>query len=290
MILSRLGWTVWALVPVALVTYHFGPGQQLWNEDKAARIVARAEHEQDSATALQETAYQAHLRAIAARAAATGTSDPALNAAVRDAEQEEERTASAAKSAWAATAETIQSAKELVGDGDPALRDRLRLAHARASVRAGQIAAGTLELEDLLESAETPQTQGSPLVLAAREELATAYYYGARLMRMAGKPTDEWRELSGLARQNYRYLSERARATGGDPQSAIDLERNGELVLNLEQSSIEQLLMRPRPKDCPGGNCNGGLPGKQKKKGKGKRPGEQPSNGAGMNGEIGDGW
>ena len=123
MILSRLGWTVWALVPVALVTYHFGPGQQLWNEDKAARIVTRAEREQDSAAALQETAYQAHLRAIAARMAAAGTSDPALNAAVRDAEQEEERTASAAKTAWAATAETIQAAKELVGDGDPALRE-----------------------------------------------------------------------------------------------------------------------------------------------------------------------
>ena len=39
-------------------------------------------------------------------------------------------------------------------------------------------------------------------------ELATAYYYGARLMRLAGKPADEWREVAGRARQNFRYLAE----------------------------------------------------------------------------------
>ena len=60
------------------------------------------------------------------------------------------------------------------------------------------------------------------------------------------------------------------------------------LVLDLEQSSVEGLFLKPKPKDCPNGQCNG----LGKKPGQGKRPGkgDKPSKGAGMDGDIGDGW
>ena len=62
-----------------------------------------------------------------------------------------------------------------------------------------------------------------------------------------------------------------------------------ELVLDLEQSSLDELFAKPRPKDSPTGTCNG--LGKNPGKGRrGKRPGEEPSKGAGMGGDIGDGW
>ena len=42
-LVRRLMWTVWALVPVGLLAFHFGPGQQAYREDKAAALVARAQ-------------------------------------------------------------------------------------------------------------------------------------------------------------------------------------------------------------------------------------------------------
>lgn len=92
-----------------------------------------------------------------------------------------------------------------------------------------------------------------------------------------------------MARQNFRYLAEQARAAGADAETIANHEKNGELVLNLEQSSLDELYAKPRPKDSPTGKCNG--LGNQPRPGRrGNKPGDKPSKGAGMNGEIGDGW
>ena len=45
---QRLGWSAWALIPVALIAFHFGPGRTL-----AAREVAAARFRE--ATALERT-------------------------------------------------------------------------------------------------------------------------------------------------------------------------------------------------------------------------------------------
>jgi hypothetical protein len=127
------------------------------------------------------------------------------------------------------------------------------------------------------------------LAREARTELATAYYYGARLLRLAGQPAEQWREAASRAKQNFRYLAEEAKARGASREEIANHEKNGELVLNLEQSSLDELYGKPRPKDSPTGNCNGLCDGKGKKPGK-KPGGDKPSKGAGMNGEIGNGW
>jgi hypothetical protein len=84
-------------------------------------------------------------------------------------------------------------------------------------------------------------------------------------------------------------LAEEAKARGASREEIANHEKNGELVLNLEQSSLDELYGKPRPKDSPTGNCNGLCDGKGKKPGK-KPGGDKPSKGAGMNGEIGNGW
>jgi hypothetical protein len=165
----------------------------------------------------------------------------------------------------------------------------LRLARARALVRAGEIGQGANELEDLLLELGESGDREPPLALAAREELATAYYYGARLMRLAGKPGPEWRKIAALARQNFRYLAERSAEMGRDPERVADHERNTELVLNLEQSSREELAFLARPRQSPTG-AGDGL-GRELRPGRrGRNQGDQPARGAGMNGEIGAGW
>ena len=129
----------------------------------------------------------------------------------------------------------------------------------------------------------------APDIGEASLQLATAYYYGARLMRLAGKPADEWREVASRARQNFRYLAEDARTRGAPDGEVANHEKNGELVLNLEQSSLDELYAKPRPKDSPTGTCDklgqNPRPGR-----KGRNQGDKPSKGAGMNGEIGPGW
>ena len=301
----RLAWTMWALIPVGLLAFHFGPGQDAWKEDRAARIVARAESLQEGAMKLQDAAYEAHLAAIAARMAAFGQTDDALRNAALEANKNEEAAYAKASAAWRETANALAEAEAVVAESDGAVRDEIRLARGRALVRTGDVAAGAEVLEDLLaEIVEARAAEASAAVTAVRtasggdrdalaratrEELATAYYYGARLMRLAGKPADEWREAAARAKQNFRYLAEDAKARGASGDEVVNHEKNGELVLNLEQSSLDELYAKPRPKDSPTGNCNGLCDGKGRKPGR-KPGGDKPSKGAGMNGEIGQGW
>jgi hypothetical protein len=298
----RLAWTLWALVPVGLLAFHFGPGQEAWREDQAARIVARAESLQSKAVELQGVAYDAHLKAIAARLDAFGSTDEAKRVAALEASKAEEGAYAKAADAWRATANALAEAEAVVAESGGAVRDEIRLARGRALVRTGDVAQGAALLEDVIdELASTDATAAAAQVVrtssgadraslarAAREELATAYYYGARLMRLAGKPADEWREVASRAKQNFRYLAEDAKARGASQGEIANLEKNGELVLNLEQSSLDELYAKPRPKDSPTGTCNN--LGKNQGKKPGKRPGDKPAKGAGMNGEIGNGW
>jgi hypothetical protein len=287
--LSRLAWTLWALVPVGLLAFHFGPGQAAFREDRAAKLVATADGFQQEALALQSAAYEKHLAAITARIAAFGKDDESLRNAAQQATAAEEAAYALASAAWRKAADALSEAQSFVDELGGPVREEIRLAKARALVRTGDVAAGANELEDLLYDAGEREELDTPLALEAREELATAYYYGARLMRLAGKPTEEWREVAGRARQNFRYLAEGAKARGAGSDEVANHEKNGELVLNLEQSSLDELYAKPRPKDSPTGKCNG--LGNQPRPGrKGRSQGDKPAKGAGMNGEIGNGW
>jgi hypothetical protein len=286
---SRFLWTAWALVPIGLLAFHFGPGQSAFREDRAARLVARADDLQQEALALQADAYAAHLEAIAARAAAFGNDDDALRATALEANAREEDAYARAAAEWRKTADALAEAQTLVDEIGGPVREQIRLAKARALVRTGDVAAGANELEDMLYDSMDSQALPESLTREAREELATAYYYGARLMRLAGKPSEEWREVASRARQNFRYLAEDARERGASQEEIANHEKNGELVLNLEQSSLDELYAKPRPKDSPTGTCNG-LGDKPRRGNKGRNQGDKPSKGAGMNGEIGNGW
>ena len=304
----RFAWTLWALVPVGLLAFHFGPGQQAWKEDRAAKIVARAESLQADALLLQDVAYDAHLDAIEARLAAFGSADESLRAAALAANASEEAAYAEAAAKWRETANALAEAEAIVSETGGVVRDEIRLARGRALVRTGDVEAGAAILEDLLaelmdaDAAASSGASGAQAVRTAsggarsgiaretREELATAYYYGARLLRLGGQPAEQWREAAARAKQNFRYLAEDAKARGASAEEIANHEKNGELVLNLEQSSLDELYAKPRPKDSPTGNCNGLCDNKGKKPGRKPGKGDKPSKGAGMNGEIGQGW
>lgn len=317
---SRIGWTVWALVPVAAISLHFGPAQRWDRREQAERSIRGADAAQREATRRQGEAYEAHLAALAARIKAMGTEDATLAKQAADAAEAESAAATKAEGAWRRVVDALSPAIELMRESDAAIERELRVARAHAAVRSGDIGEGADDLEALLDDMANEGKGESELARKARAELGTAYYYGARLLRMSGKPAEVWKEVAGQARQQFRYLAEHEgesattriqagqrganaieaeeKASHGasgvagsgavDASVADDNRRNVELVLNLEQSSLDELYAKARPKDSPTGAGN--RLGKSKRRGRGPNGNGPPNNGAGMGDEVGPGW
>lgn len=281
--LTRAAWTLWALAPVAVLAYHFGPGQAHMGKAAAVSIIQTARAQERVAEELLDAAYAAHLRALAARAAASGKEDADLRAKAAEASAMETDAYAKSQAQWQRVADSLQEAITHLTPADPAAARDLRVDRARAVLRAGDIPAAMSDLEQVLTELSDQQT--APTALRAREELGSAMYFGARTLRMSGKPADDWRPLAAGARQQFRYLAQHARDNGLSPETIANHDKNTELVLNLEQSGLDELLAKPRPRPCPNGDGKLGA-GKRP----GRRPGKQPGGGAGMDGEIGQGW
>lgn len=283
-LVSKLGWTVWALVPVGVLAYHYGPGQQAHIEQSAQGVLREARLLEVNADAAQRDAYDKQLAALAARKLALADKNPESAALAAAAAAEQDRAYRDAAAAWKGTAEKLREAQDMLTACGSEKADAVRLSRARATIRSGAIAEGVNDLEAMLDTLDAAAVAKPEVEARVREELATGYYYGARLMRMNGKPTSEWLEASAVARQNFRYLAEE----GAESTEGGDLQKNLELVLNLEQSPLDDLLAKPLPKNCPSGTCEGLKPGKKKS----KRPprSKNDSRGAGGLEDIPGGW
>lgn len=299
-----LGWAIWAVLPVTALAFHFGPGQHAAVLDRAAALQGVALSAEQEAREAQAHAYTQHLAAIDARRAAFLEGTPEADARADRATTGERTAYELAADAWTRSADAFAGIESLLttatardGAADDALLGELsevRLAKSRALVRSGDVWGGITELESLLETVEPDGTDPSlaqeALALRAREELGTAYYFGARLLRLSGKPAEEWRVESGQARQQFRYLAEKAIASGAPADAADAHQKNLELVLNLEQLDLNELQASPLPRNCPCQGKEGNRPGTCK--GKTKRPPERKGDarGAGGAGAIPSGW
>lgn len=291
MMRSRILWSIWALMPVGVMAFHFGPGQQAWVKDQASRSLEQARTQQLKAQAAQDAAFAAHLEGLKARRAAhsdDGVVDPELAAKAKAATEAETAAYAAAAAQWDSVATSVSAAIDLLQTTSPESVDSLRWARGRALIRAGKIESGIDELEELVDRFDTAGKGSTTLARDAREDLATGYYYKARLMRLGGAKSEAWREVSSKSRQQFRYLAESAQQSGEDAAVVSSYQNNVELVLNMEQSSINDLQAKPRPKNAPEGNKDGNRPGK----GKTKRPPRRKDDrdGAGGAGDIGPGW
>lgn len=290
--LNQVSWTVWALVPVVAVAVHFDAGQQLMARDVAADMLATAQTTQAEALAAQETAYGAHLATIEARAATfMPDADEDTQQRLDDAVEAELAAYETASAKWSATAASFEQVEERLGADDDEVLGEVQWAKARAMVRSGDVWDGANNLEALLDKAQRSDAPGSDaLERAAREELAAACYFGARLLRLEGKPASLWRPQALRARQHFRYLAEDAARTGDDADEVRSLEDNVERVINLELMDFSELEGQPLPKQSPRqarGNCqNSGNCSKISQ----RPPNRKDGRGAAGAGPIGPGW
>ena len=292
-VLARLGWTLWALVPVAVIVFHFGPGQDLVSRELAARRLNAAIELEQAAIEAQGLAYQAHLAAIQARRSTfldgdIDATEDALPEALEAALAMERAAYDHAGERWAAAADAYEQVEEQLGDSDPLDFARIRWSKARARVRSGAIWDGAIDLEQIVETMSDDPGQRE-LARAAREELAVAHYFGARLLRLAGEPARTWRAEAIKARQHFRYLAETASESGASSEVVRGLEDNVERTIELEQMDKSDLEARPLPRESPRA-MRGRRPG-QGRPGVTQRPPTRPDGrGAGGAGPIGPGW
>jgi len=285
--LSRVAWAAWAVVPVAGLAYHFGPGQRAYAQERAVNLHQEVALLEEQAEAAQRAAYAKHLEALAVRRAAAASPTPESEAKSRAAAAVEQQAFEKASAAWMQVADAWGRIQELARGVSEDTLWRVRWSRSRALVRAGDIWTGIAELESILGQLEQAGKLDLPAGLATREELASAYYYGARLMRLSGDPPEEWLIESGKARQHFRYLAEKMRGDAHMPKAAANQQRNVELVLDLEQNSLLDIQGKPLPKDSPLGR-KGRRPGQE---GQGHRqPRERDGRGAGGAEEITSGW
>lgn len=288
--MSRIGWTIWALVPVALIAFHFGPGQGLAARDDAVRFHARAIDFENLAAIAQDKAYDAHLEVLELRKSEfLGTDVQAdLNAAL----EKEQVAYEKAAAAWEDAADAFTIVEDTLVNEQGYASNQIRWSKARALVRSGDIWGGAGELDVLLdEVSESPEEeQDQELMRAVREELARSHYFGARLMRLSGEPAKEWRAEATKARQHFRYLAEQAAGNGETLETVRGLEDNVERVLDLEQQDLSEIEGTPLPRQSPR-MARGNRPGSNGEPRRSQRPPQgRDGRGASGAGEIGRGW
>lgn len=290
-------WSAWAVLPVFALAFHFGPGQSLLRRDLAVDGLQAARELETAAARLQQIAYDAQFKTLAARDKLLQQESDVNRRQVDDLLKAEQAAYAEASDAWKAAADRYQQVETLLEESQAA--HEVRWLRGRALVRAGEVFNGIEALQATYDAvADNPASDqhSSKLALAAREELAAAHYYGARLLREEGRAADVWRQVSEVSRQQFRYLAEQANNDMADDAAARqssevahNLQRNVERVLDLEQQDQSELIGRPIPKDSPRARRPGdGQPGKRP--GVGPPRGDQPNNGASGMLEIGDGW
>ena len=287
-LMQRLGWSAWALVPVALLAFHFGPGRTLAAREVAATRFREATELEQIAIGLQSEAYQAHVDSIDMRRRSFLEESDGGDEATAAMNERERIAYESASAAWTAVADAYAQVEERLVDDDPRTIDRVRWSKARARVRSGAIWEGTADLEAL--SVPRSSAPGDvELARAAREELATAHYFGARLLRMAGEPARVWRAEALKARQHFRLLAETAAATGADADVVRGLEDNVERTIDLEQMDKSELEGRAMPRESPRGT-RGRRPGQGREGITNRPPTQRDGRGAGGAGPVGPGW
>ena len=273
-LLVRFGWTLWALVPVAIIAFHFGPGQELAAREAAVRRFNAAAALERVAIDAQADAYQAHLEAIEARRLELLESPTPLEPVepVEGQEPVEAEPSERLARALPGAGGLRSCRRELV-----ARSGRLRTGRGTArrcgpggprphplveGTRAGSfrlIWDGAVDLEEIVVTM-SDDPQQVDLARAAREELAVAHYFE----RVC---SDLRANLRAACRnQGPAALPVSCRDRGGiaSPELVRGLEDNVERTIELEQmdkSDLEVALCLAKSARHEGRRPGQGRPG-----------------------------
>ncbi|MEQ8789379.1 MAG: hypothetical protein RIC55_24005 [Pirellulaceae bacterium] len=161
---------LWLLAPVALLSYHFGPGQDALALKQAERFLTEARRLET------EGQFEAAIEQYTESLAALPIEEPSLDA---------------------------PQASQLA-----VARDKLQLARIRGGFELGRLAETIDSLNLLVADVERRHGRHSPLAYEVRDFLGRVHFRAMAALRLESAEEDVWRRHWELARQNFRYLAE----------------------------------------------------------------------------------
>lgn len=123
---------------------------------------------------------------------------------------------------------------------------RLILERAKARMLVKQLPVAHEELKGLVDDLTADPTADPKLLAEAQSTLANSQYYLTWLMRLEGKPPEEWEPEIESARQTWRHLAEQAAADGEDAQ-AKRCREDLEAAIRLARMDLKELQGLPQP-------------------------------------------
>lgn len=194
------------------------------------------------------------------------------------------------QASYAASEQDFENAKTLFSQALAKLpEDRkaegyaIRLALAKTQIDTDQLPEARAALESLLEEMENDSLAEPSLIDQTRDSLANAQYYMTWLMRLEGKPAENWEPEIEASRQHYRLLAEKAEAVGDEKELQArqhDLEAAIRLA-RMDLADLQSLKIPSQCKGCCSGQCKNpsrkqGQKSKSEKKGAGANMGPLP--------------
>jgi hypothetical protein len=122
----------------------------------------------------------------------------------------------------------------------------IMLEKAKAQMMAAQLPKARESLATLLDDVRQDEEPDPEFVSQVQSTLANSQYYMTWLMRLEGRPEEEWKPEIEAARQHYTQLTEQAEAAGNDElfsRSAEDLES----AVRLARMDLADLQGLPLP-------------------------------------------
>jgi hypothetical protein len=149
---------------------------------------------------------------------------------------------------------------------------RLRLARTEVQANNRLMADAVRDLETLYNEMKDDPTAEAQVLDRVQEQLAGLKYAMTWLMRLEGRPQEDWEPEIESARQHFRHLAEK----GGE--GSARWQRNLESTIRLARVDLLELQGQPLPEKMEGNGSGkaGKGPGK-----KGPAKGEEDSRGAG---------
>ncbi len=170
---------------------------------------------------------------------------------------------------WQGALDEYAKARAALPDAAAKERDALDLAEAKTRLEAGDFFEAGEQLEALLVKEEAKASPDAQFIHQIREQIGQTAYYSAWVMRLEGASTEEWREESTRARQQFRFLGETVTQVSLKNTSMDNLEA----VIRLEQMDLSELKGLPLPKKCENcSNCSQKKREQRMSKSNGKKP------------------
>jgi hypothetical protein len=132
----------------------------------------------------------------------------------------------------------------------PAGRDKeartLRLERAKAQMQAKKLPDARADLQGLLDEVGSDETVSEDFKNEVRATLANSQYYMTWLMRLEGRPREDWEPEIEASRQSFRLLAENAKKSGNS-DAAKKHQNDLESSIRLARMELKDLQGLPLP-------------------------------------------